>query len=302
VLQALGLQPGDALVLPAGEPQKSWHGVEQRLARDGCVVALGGGVIGDLAGFAAGIYQRGIDFVQVPTTLLAQVDSSVGGKTGINHARGKNMIGVFHQPLAVIADLAALETLPPRELRAGLAEVIKYGMLADADFLRWLENHLDALLRLDAEALGRAVLRSCEIKSRIVALDEREAVSGGPRALLNLGHTFGHAIETWAGYGAWLHGEAVAAGLCLAADLSARLGWISVEDAARCTRLVERAGLPTRAPGGMRPGDFLELMAHDKKVAGGRMRLVLLKQLGMAVLSTDFAPAQLAATLEAATA
>jgi 3-dehydroquinate synthase len=306
VAKTLGLAPADALVLPAGETQKTWDGagrvvdwlMAQRLGRDSCLVALGGGVVGDLAGFAASIYQRGIDFIQVPTTLLSQVDSSVGGKTGVNHARGKNMIGAFHQPRAVIADLDALRTLPRRELLAGLAEVIKYGMLADAELLRWLEQHLDRLLALDADALGRAVHRSCELKAHIVAQDERET---GPRALLNLGHTFGHAIETFTGYGSWLHGEAVAVGLCMAADLSARVNWISAEDAARCERLIQRAGLPTRPPREMTPQDFRELMGHDKKVAAGKLRLVLMRQLGMAVLTADFDPALLEATLVAFT-
>jgi 3-dehydroquinate synthase len=298
VLTALNLKEEDALVLPAGEEQKSWGNAERvldwllasRLNRDGCLVALGGGVIGDMAGFAAAIYQRGIDFIQIPTTLLAQVDSSVGGKTGINHPRGKNMIGAFHQPRLVLADIASLRTLPQRELLAGIAEVIKYGMLADSDFFKWQEQHLYALLALDPDALSKAIYRSCELKARIVAQDERESVSGGagPRALLNLGHTFGHAIETWTGYTQWLHGEAVATGLCMAADLSARLGWMSTKDADRCVKLVDRAGLPTKPPAGMRPDDFVELMGHDKKVAAGKIRLVLMRGIGLAVVSGDF--------------
>ncbi len=227
----------------AGESQKSWDSaaeilgwlLQTRLPRDGCLVALGGGVVGDLVGFCAAIYQRGVDFVQVPTTLLSQVDSSVGGKTGINHALGKNMIGAFHQPQLVLADTDTLRTLPKRELLAGLAEVIKYGMLGDVAFLGWIETHLDQLLALDDGAPSRRpILRCCEMKADIVARDERE---GGPRALLNLGHTFAHAIETHAGYGEWLHGEAVAdLGLCMAADLSARLGWITQADAASLHR------------------------------------------------------------------
>ncbi|HEX4896705.1 MAG TPA: 3-dehydroquinate synthase [Solimonas sp.] len=306
---SLGLADHQIFILPAGEAHKTWDSASQvldwllqtRLSRDGVLVALGGGVIGDLAGFCAAIYQRGIDFVQVPTTLLAQVDSSVGGKTGINHARGKNMIGAFHQPQLVLADTATLATLPRRELLAGLAEVIKYGMLGDAAFFAWLEQNLEALLAQDAQALAHAIRRSCEMKAAIVAQDERESLSGGagPRALLNLGHTFGHAVETWTGYSAWLHGEAVALGLCMAADLSARLGWLPMGDAVRCQALIARAGLPTRVPEGMGSADFRELMSLDKKVAAGQLRLILMTALGEAVVSADFAPEALAATLAA---
>ena len=260
----------------------------------GAFGALGGGVIGDLAGFCAAIYQRGVDFVQVPTTLLAQVDSSVGGKTGVNHARGKNMIGAFHQPRLVLADTDTLRTLPRRELLAGLAEVIKYGMLGDRSFLGWIDVHLDRLLALEPEAISRAIRRSCEMKAEIVARDERE---GGPRALLNLGHTFAHAIETYAGYGEWLHGEAVGTGLCMAADLSARLGWIRHDDAQACIRLIERSGLPVVPPKGMQPDDFMRLMALDKKVASGQLRLVLLRAIGEAVVTGDFEHARLDETL-----
>ncbi|QHS10785.1 3-dehydroquinate synthase [Sinimarinibacterium sp. NLF-5-8] len=289
-------------VIPHGEPQKSWAVagslqdwlLQTRLPRDGVLVALGGGVVGDLVGFTAAIYQRGVDFVQVPTTLLSQVDSSVGGKTGINHPLGKNMIGAFHQPRLVLADTDALRTLPQRELLAGIAEVIKYGLLGDERFLSWIEAHLDALLALDQAAIGEAVRRSCEMKAQIVARDEKES---GERALLNLGHTFGHAIETWAGYGHWLHGEAVAAGMCMAADLSARLGWIGEADAARATALIARAGLPVGVPQGMQPADFMQLMALDKKVASGKVRLILLRALGQAVMTADFAPAALQQTL-----
>jgi 3-dehydroquinate synthase len=302
LLSVAQLSQGDALVLPAGEAHKSWDTagsvlnwmLDARLARGDLLIALGGGVIGDLAGFCAAIYQRGIDFIQVPTTLLAQVDSSVGGKTAVNHPRGKNMIGAFHQPRAVIADTDTLQTLPIRELRAGLAEVIKYGMLGDSAFFVWLEQNLDRVLKLDGEALTQLIRRCCEMKAAIVAVDEREA---GPRALLNLGHSFGHAIETFTGYSRWLHGEAVAAGLIMAADLSARLGWINGEDAARCRRLVQRAGLPVSTPAGMRPADFHELMSQDKKVAGGRLRLVLLKKLGEAVVTADFDAGKLEETL-----
>jgi len=308
VLKALNLKEEDVLILPAGEDQKSWGNAERvldwmlasRLNRDGVLVALGGGVIGDMTGFAAAVYQRGIDFIQIPTTLLAQVDSSVGGKTGINHPRGKNMIGAFHQPRLVLADITTLRTLPQRELLAGIAEIIKYGMLADSDFFKWLEQRLDDLLILDTDALTKAIYRSCELKARIVAQDERESLAGGagPRALLNLGHTFGHAIETYTGYTQWLHGEAVATGLCMAADLSARLGWMTAKDAERCVKLVARAGLPTKPPAGMKPDEFLELMGHDKKVAAGKLRLVLMRGIGLAVVSGDFDRAALQATLE----
>lgn len=304
------LDDDDLMVLPAGELQKSWANAERvldrllarRLPRDGLVVALGGGVIGDLAGFCASVYQRGIDFLQIPTTLLAQVDSSVGGKTAVNHPRGKNMIGAFHQPRAVIADIETLRTLPRRELLAGVAEVIKYGLLGDAAFVAWLEHHLDALLALDPEVTAQTIEHCCAMKARIVAEDEREAVGGGVRALLNLGHTFGHAIETYTGYTEWLHGEAVATGMVMAADLSVRLGWLPPADADRTRALIARAGLPVRPPPGMTPEDFLDLMGHDKKVAAGKLRLVLLRALGMATLTADFAPERLQQTLEAFTA
>jgi len=301
-LTVLGLAEKDALTLPAGEGGKTWAAagtvvdwlMQTRLPRDGVVVALGGGVIGDLAGFAAAIFQRGVDFVQLPTTLLAQVDSSVGGKTGVNHPQGKNMIGAFHQPIAVIADTATLKTLPPREIVAGVAEIIKCGMLGDAPLFLWLERELERLLALDSASLSEAVERCCALKARIVAEDERES---GPRALLNLGHTFAHAVETFTGYTRWLHGEAVALGLCMAADLSARLGWFSAIDAARCVALVRRAGLPTRTPAGMTPADFRGLMAQDKKVATGRIRLVLLRAIGESVITADFDPSALDAVL-----
>lgn len=301
---ALGLETAQVFVIPAGEPSKTWASAEQvldwmlgqKLARDALLVAFGGGVIGDLAGFCAALYQRGIGFVQVPTTLLSMVDSSVGGKTGVNHARGKNLIGAFHQPQAVVADLQLLKTLPVRELAAGAAEVIKYGLLADAAFFAELEaGAIDRLMAVDAATTAAVVQRCCAIKAAIVAEDEFETT--GRRALLNLGHTFGHAVETYTGYTEWLHGEAVGLGLVMAADLSARLGWISAEDARRCEALVARAGLPVRPPQGMRPADFHRLMAGDKKVAAGQLRLVLLKPLGTAVLTADFDPVQLDATL-----
>jgi 3-dehydroquinate synthase len=290
-----------ALALPDGERHKTLDTVARvfdalvghRLNRDGCVIALGGGVVGDIAGFAAACYQRGVDFVQVPTTLLAQVDSSVGGKTGVNHPGGKNLIGAFHQPRAVVADTATLATLAPRELRAGLAEVIKYGLVADAVFLDWLEAHLEALLELDAAALAHAIRRSCEIKAGIVAEDEREH---GRRALLNFGHTFGHAIETATAHAGWLHGEAVGVGMLLAADLSQRLGWLEAADVGRVRRLLARAGLPTVAPpiGAARA---LELMGMDKKVLAGRVRLVLVERLGAGVVTGDYPAEALSATL-----
>jgi 3-dehydroquinate synthase len=248
-----------------------------------------------MAGFAAACYQRGVDYVQVPTTLLAQVDSSVGGKTGVNHPGGKNLIGAFHQPRAVLADTDTLGTLPPREFRAGLAEVIKYGLIADAGFLDWIEAHLYALLRLDGAALAHAIRRSCEIKAAIVAEDEREH---GRRALLNLGHTFGHAIETATGYGEWLHGEAVGAGLLMAADLSWRLGWLAEADLARIRHLLERAGLPVATPP-IGAGRALQLMGMDKKVLAGRIRLVLMRRVGEGVLVGDYPAAALEATLSA---
>jgi len=268
--------------------------VAQRLNRDACVVALGGGVVGDIAGFAAACYQRGVDFVQVPTTLLAQVDSSVGGKTGVNHPGGKNLVGAFHQPRAVVTDLATLATLPVRELRAGLAEVVKYGLIDSVEFLDWIERNVGLLLALDPDALAVAVRRCCEIKARIVGADEREH---GQRALLNLGHTFGHAIENALGYGEWLHGEAVGVGMLLAADLSSRLGWIPPSDVERVRDLLEAIGLPTRAPAiGVQRA--LELMGMDKKVMAGRIRLVLLRKLGEAAVIGDYPPAAFAATLD----
>jgi 3-dehydroquinate synthase len=249
--------------------------------------------VGDMAGFAAACYQRGVDYVQVPTTLLAQVDSSVGGKTGVNHPGGKNLIGAFHQPRAVISDMATLATLPLRELRAGLAEVVKYGLIDDVEFLGWIERNTQPLLALDPEALAHAVRRSCEIKARIVAADEHEH---GQRALLNLGHTFGHAIETATGYGQWLHGEAVAVGMMLAADLSCRLGWLEAADVTRVRTLLERIGLPSKAPA-IGAGRALELMGMDKKVLAGRIRLVLMRKLGQGTVSGDYPAAALEATL-----
>jgi 3-dehydroquinate synthase len=290
------------VVLPDGEQFKTlevWNRIfdallAEHFARDCTLIALGGGVIGDMTGFAAACYQRGVAFIQVPTTLLAQVDSSVGGKTGINHPAGKNMIGAFYQPRAVIADTTTLATLPQRELSAGLAEVIKYGLIRDAGLLSWLETHMAELLARDADALAHVIRRSCEIKAEIVAADELEA---GQRALLNLGHTFGHAIETGTGYGTWLHGEAVGVGICMAADLSARMGWLAEGDVERIRRLVASAGLPVEPPPDLSAERLLELMSVDKKVLDGRMRLVLLQHLGDALVTGDVDPGLLHATL-----
>ncbi len=286
-----GAPPALEVLVEDGEQAKSWPALERvfdallaaRLGRDGLLIALGGGVVGDLAGFAAAVYQRGIPFIQVPTTLLAQVDSSVGGKTAVNHARGKNMIGAFHQPAAVIADVGALATLPERELRAGVAEVIKHGFALDAALVAWLEGNMARLLARDAAALAHVVRRSCELKAQVVAADERES---GARALLNFGHTFGHAIEAGAGYGVWLHGEAIAAGMVMAAELSVRAGLLGAAEAARVRRLVQLAGLPTSGPA-LAPERYLELMTGDKKAAGGRPRYVLLQKIGRAALRND---------------
>ncbi len=289
------------VILPDGEQHKSLATagrvfdvlVANRFGRDALVLALGGGVIGDLAGFVAACYQRGVDFVQVPTTLLAQVDSSVGGKTAVNHPGGKNLIGAFYQPREVLTDTEVLGTLPPRELQAGLAEVIKYGMICDLAFFEWLERNIDALRRLDAPSLGYAIFRSCQIKAQIVGRDEREQ---GERALLNLGHTFAHAIEAATGYVEWLHGEAVGVGLLLAAGLSQRLGTLRTDEVARVESLLKRAGLRTEAPqiGAARAAEFMSI---DKKVKSGRVRLVLLKGLGQAHITGEYADAALHDTL-----
>jgi len=295
-----------ALVLPDGEAYKNWetlnriydHLLAERCDRGTTVIALGGGVIGDLAGFAAATYQRGVPFVQVPTTLLAQVDSSVGGKTGINHPRGKNMIGAFWQPRLVVADTDTLNTLPDRELSAGLAEVIKYGLIRDLPFLDWLDAHMERLMARDGEALAFAIERSCANKAQVVAGDELETAKEGGRALLNLGHTFGHAIEAGAGYGVWLHGEAVAAGTLMALELSRRLGWLSAAEVERVIALFQRARLPVRGPA-LGVDRYLDLMGHDKKVRDGRLRLVLLRKLGEAVTYADAPPAEIRAAIEA---
>ncbi len=277
------------IVLPDGERHKTLRTfatvidrlVDARFHRDSCLLALGGGVIGDLTGYVAASYQRGIDFVQIPTTLLAQVDSSVGGKTAVNHARAKNMIGAFHQPIAVLADTDTLRTLPPRELAAGLAEVIKYGIIVDAQFFAWLEEHIDELKALDATALTHAIRRSCEIKASIVAEDEREH---GRRALLNLGHTFGHALEAIGHYERWLHGEAVAIGTALAARTSLALGWLPAKDCERIEKLLTRAGLPTKASG-VGADELLDHMRGDKKADRAGLKLILVEALGRAVVA-----------------
>ena len=289
-------------VLPGGEEQKTLGNVAlvidalvaARLNRDGLVLALGGGVIGDVAGFAAASYQRGIAIVQLPTTLLAMVDSSVGGKTGVNHPGGKNLIGAFHQPTAVIADTDTLSTLPDRQLRAGLTEIVKAALISDAGFFAWLETHVSKLLRRDSATLDEAIRRACAIKAAIVVEDEREQ---GRRALLNLGHTFGHAIEAGSGFGTVLHGEAVAAGLVLAAELSARTGRLSVADCLRVRELLASAGLPVDPPR-LGRARMQELMAMDKKVKGGQVRLVLLDGIGKAVVTAEYPPEALASLLE----
>ncbi len=279
------------VILPDGEEHKHWQTLnliydallQARCDRGVTLVALGGGVIGDLTGFAAATYQRGVPFIQVPTTLLAQVDSSVGGKTGINHPLGKNMIGAFHQPRAVIADLATLDTLPERELKAGMAEVVKHGFIRDEAYVTFLEQNMAKLLAHDADALAHAIRRSVEIKAEVVAVDEREQ---GLRALLNFGHTFGHGIEAAMGYGVWLHGEAVAAGMVLAAGLSQRMGLIDAAAAARVRALIAAAGLPV-APPPIEPARFVELMTHDKKSSGGKLRYILLDGIGRASVRAD---------------
>lgn len=293
------------IVVPDGEDHKDWATLdtvfdallEHRCDRQTAVIALGGGVIGDLAGFAAATYQRGVPFVQVPTTLLAQVDSSVGGKTAINHPRGKNMVGAFHQPLVVVADMDTLATLPDRELRAGLAEVIKHGAIRDAGLFAWLEVNVERLLARESDALAHVVKRSVEIKAEVVAADERES---GERVLLNFGHTFGHAIEAGVGYGSWLHGEAVGAGMAMAADLSARVGLLDGASVDRLRRVLERAGLPVAGPR-LDADRYVELMAVDKKARAGRTPFILLERLGTAVIRSDVAPEAVRATLDACT-
>lgn len=295
------------IILPDGEQHKTLatfeHILERLLAdrhsRSTTLIALGGGVVGDITGFAAACYQRGVEFIQVPTTLLAQVDSSVGGKTAVNHSLGKNMIGAFHQPRAVLIDTNSLHTLPARELSAGLAEVIKYGLICDAEFYAWLLQAMPRLLARDDSALAEAIERSCALKASVVAADERE---GGVRAILNLGHTFGHAIETAQGYGNWLHGEAVAVGMLLALRLSVARGWVAAEEVARLESLLRAAQLPLDVPAGMSPAMFIDLMGRDKKVVDGQLRLVLLRSIGEACIVADVKTRELEDLLAAAAA
>jgi len=283
----------DSLILPDGEQYKTLETaqlifdklLQRRFNRTCTLIALGGGVIGDITGFAAASYQRGVNFIQIPTTLLAQVDSSVGGKTGVNHPLGKNMIGAFHQPQCVIADTDVLNTLDNRQLSAGIAEVIKYGLIQDYEFFQWLEDNMSLLLQRDTDALSFAIERSCQNKADVVAADEFES---GRRALLNLGHTFGHAIETGSGYGIWLHGEAVGAGMFMAADLSCRLGWINIDELDRIKNLLIKARLPVDAPAEISTDEFLQHMAVDKKVLAGKLRLVLMKSLCQSVVTEEF--------------
>jgi 3-dehydroquinate synthase len=303
-LKAQGMRY-DSLILEDGEQHKTIASAEKiidcllqnRHDRQTSLIALGGGVIGDVTGFAAAIYQRGVHFIQIPTTLLSQVDSSVGGKTGVNHPLGKNMIGAFHQPQCVIADTDTLDTLTARELSAGLAEIIKYGLIHDAEFFNWLEHSIELLKNRDYEALCHAILVSCSIKAEIVSLDERES---GIRAILNLGHTFGHAIEASMGYGNWLHGEAVATGMVMAADLSQRQQWVDSVVKQRTISLLEQANLPVKSPSEMNVKKYMDAMAIDKKTLNGTIKLVLLKKLGEAVVTSDYDPALLEKTLEQA--
>lgn len=301
-LQALGCVV-DSVLIPDGEQYKTLDSLnliftallEKNHNRDTTLIALGGGVIGDVAGFAAASYQRGIRFIQIPTTLLAQVDSSVGGKTAVNHPLGKNMIGAFYQPMSVIVDTDTLKTLPAREVSAGLAEVIKYGAIFDLAFFEWLENHIDDLVSLNQQALEYCIQRCCQLKADVVARDETEK---GDRALLNFGHTFGHAIEAHLGYGNWLHGEAVAVGMLEAAALSENLGNLTACDVARLEKLIARANLPTISPDGMQPSEYLPYMWRDKKVLNGTLRLILLKKLGQAYVTAEANEAQVLAAIQ----
>ncbi len=295
------------VILPDGEEYKTLETLntifsallEGRFSRHVTLIALGGGVIGDMVGFAAACYQRGVPFIQVPTTLLSQVDSSVGGKTAVNHPLGKNMIGAFYQPRCVIADTSTLGTLDDRQLAAGVAEVIKYGLIQDREFYDWLLLNIDRLIAREPEALAYAIERSCRDKADVVAQDEHEQ---GLRAILNLGHTFGHAIEAGMGYGAWLHGEAVAVGMLMATEMSARLGWLDPEVVQQLEALLKRAKLPVRAPAELSVDQMLDLMAVDKKVQAGKLRLVLLEEIGKAVVTEAFDFDTLTATLEASRA
>ncbi|HEC29985.1 MAG TPA: 3-dehydroquinate synthase [Gammaproteobacteria bacterium] len=290
---ALGNFETETVILPDGEKYKTLeitrriftHLLEKHFNRTATLIALGGGVVGDITGFAAACYQRGVNFIQIPTTLLAQVDSSVGGKTGVNHPLGKNMIGAFHQPQCVITDIDTLNTLDNRQLNAGIAEIIKYGLIRDYEFFEWLEDNIEKLIQRDKDALIYAINRSCMNKAEVVAADEKES---GQRALLNLGHTFGHAIETGTGYGTWLHGEAIASGMLMAADLSARHGWLSSHELARIKSILLRASLPTGTPAELSAQQFLDLMSVDKKVLAGKLRFVLLKAIGKSFVTEEF--------------
>jgi len=303
VLSTLTGTPSKTVILPDGEQYKTLDTInliydalmQNHFDRRCTLIALGGGVIGDMTGFAAATYQRGVNFIQVPTTLLAQVDSSVGGKTGVNHPLGKNMIGAFYQPLAVIADTNTLNSLEDRELSAGMAEVIKYGLIRDPEFFNWLERNIDKLMQRNPECLTYAIERSCQIKADVVAADELEA---GERALLNFGHTFGHAIEAGMGYGKWLHGEAVAAGMVMACQLSRRMGWLDDTSVNRITSLISRAKLPGTGPLDLKVQQYLDLMAVDKKVKNGKINLVLLEQVGKATLTSDYDQSFLLDTLQ----
>ena len=304
VLAHLSAFQVESVILPDGEQFKTLDSLNlifdkllaRKFSRNATLIALGGGVIGDMGGFAAACYQRGITFIQIPTTLLAQVDSSVGGKTGVNHPLGKNMIGAFYQPQAVIADVNVLDTLDDRQFAAGLAEVIKYGLIRDLGFFVWLEENIDALLARDKTALIYAIEQSCSMKADVVAEDEHE---GGVRATLNLGHTFGHAIETGMGYGTYLHGEAVAIGTCLAADLSQRKGFLNADDVARIVTLFERANLPVKSPTELSAERFMDLMAVDKKNVDGEIRVILLEAIGKATLPMSVDNLSLTQTLQA---
>lgn len=305
VTRALGDRVAMSIVLPDGEAHKTLAAIESiydrllegKFDRNTTLIALGGGVIGDITGFAAATYQRGINFIQIPTTLLAQVDSSVGGKTGVNHVRGKNMVGAFYQPQCVLADTDVLGTLPVREIKAGLAEVVKYGLIGNPGFFNWLAENSGAILALEEKCLSEVIRVCCEAKAAVVAADEREA---GARALLNLGHTFGHAIETATGYGTWLHGETVAMGMVMAADLSQRLGWLDEAEARQIRAVLEENfSMPVIPPADITVEQYLDLMASDKKAELGKIRFVLMKSIGEAVIAGDIDPAKLKQTLTA---
>ena len=290
-------------IIPPGEGSKSLASFEQiisfmlerKINRSATIIALGGGVVGDIAGFVAASYQRGIKYIQVPTTLLSQVDSSVGGKTAVNHPLGKNMIGAFYQPIAVVADTATLVTLGERDFSAGVAEVVKYGLIKEYSFLKWINENVSSILSLDKNSLNHVIKVSCQTKAKIVELDERE---NGIRATLNLGHTFGHAIETFKGYGSWLHGEAIAAGMVMAAQMSVRLGYLDDSKLETVVKLLKKCGLPTEPPQAMKPEDFLDLMSRDKKNLGNNIRLILLKNLGEAFITDEYPEEILMATLK----